>query len=353
MKNSTLKKIIFCCFLSCIIVSGAFYFLYKTERIIVNFDFAVSEKKSVMYEQKEIIGLFIKSNKEISIPLKITSEMFDKKVPNVFLYNGLFQFFNSINLYADDTFILSLHHVVVVNKKVIINLHIDKKDQLTVFQEIDLIKSLYLTTKQILPYINEIYLFDEDKELSLDHVIPWCNEEMFGKKRINQDSIDSGFNYQIIPLLVQNGSKIGLIFEKNIFQDMSVFVSFLKNQLYSLSWIKELGNFCSDSPNQFFYFMNFAYSVKPSIRFVFYSFFSDIDLVISIDEWPQCKKNNAIISEINRIEKRCRDCNYDFLAENFPLKSILSCPYPSVYVLISGPNKEEIIKIVNLLFKEK
>lgn len=347
-------------YILCLFVSfflGCFYFFYKTERVIFyNFTRTVdSNNNTFIYEQKKIKGIYInEKDEEVLIPLNITDAFFDQNNPEIFLYNALFQYFRNINIYEVENFLINLDHIAINKKNVIINFHIDKKKDLTIKKEINLIKNIYKTTKIILPYIEKIYFYDDNKLYDFKHVESYFTEEMISQKMYENFLIkNENINYDIniIPLFSNHGEKIENIFEKNIFQDSQYCINFFKSNLYSEEWQKELKIILEEK--KFIYFMDFFEKKISSVVIYIYPFFETEDTMVIFDFFERpIVYNENIINHVNLIKNKLLKYGYKVSVEYMPLKSILLCSENSTFITISGKDKDEIKKILDIIMQK-
>lgn len=358
-------RISYILFLIFVIFSGYVYFLYKTEKIIFltssnEIFFKDSINKNQKYEEKRIInGIYIRDFNEIrSIPIYLSDSLFQSKNPEIFFHDAFFQFFRYINIYEVDNFVLSLNHVAISNKKMIINMQMNKKKELSVAQEVNLVRSIYLTVKNILPYIENIYFYDDTEQFNFRHLLPYINKEIMDfvckddgttKQFLLEQSI-------LIPLIDKfNGNVINDIFERNIFQSVTFFsLFFMKYPFYTEEWFKEIYNFDTHQNSQFFiYFGNFSQSSEPTIKIFMYPFLTDSDTVSLLSEIDRkIVFNQDIFSEVERIKKIATAKNISLIVQVMPLKAILCTPANSIYFEISGKDRYEIQTIFNAIMEK-
>lgn len=358
-------RILYILFLIFVTFSGYVYFLYKTEKIIFltsgdeNF-FKNSINRNQQYDEKRIInGIYMRDwNEQRTIPIYLSDNLFQSKNPEIFFYDAFFQFFRYINIYEVENFVLSLNHVAINNKKIIINMHIDKKKELSVAQEVNLVRSMYFTAKSILPYIENIYFYDDAEQFNFTHLLPYINKEIIEFVCKDDCTKKEFFSEQsiLIPLIDKSyGNVINDIFEKNIFQSAAFpGLIFIKYPLYSEEWFKEIYTLNTNQNSQFFiYFGNFSKSSEPAIKIFIYPFLSDTDTVSLLNEIDRkIVFNQEIFSEVERIKKITTAKNIPLIVQIMPLKSILYNPANSIYFEISGRDRYTIQTMFNAIMEK-
>lgn len=347
---------------------GYIYFLYKTEKII----FLTSNEgvlnplqgndKQTLLEKRMINGVYIKDNKEINtIPIYLSDELFHAKTPENFFYDAFFQFFRYINIYEADNFVLAINHVAISNKKLIINMHMEKKKELSLSQEVNLVRSMYLTAKRILPYIENIYFYDDVGRFNFLHLLPYINKEIMEAQcdePVYEALAEDSFLLKsfLVPLLEKTqGSVINDIFERNVFQSLPMpNLFFPKHNLYTDPWFKEVYTLAGANHAQIScYFSNFVQSAQPMIKVFYYPFLSDTDTVSLVDEIDRSiVKNKEIAFDIQRMKKISKMSNIPFVANIMPLKAIMNMPFDSIYIEISAKDRQEMQSIIQALIKK-
>jgi hypothetical protein len=240
-------------------------------------------------------------------------------------------------------------------------MHIDKKKDLSIVKEMNLLKSIYITAKKILPYLENIYFYDDIERLDFTHLLPYINKELV-EFFFDTDSAEYSekkiflHNGILIPLLEKSdGHVIDDIFEKNIFQSFQAApIFFPQHILYTPGWFKEINALTLQRDHEVaFYFLNFLQDINTRIKIFYYPFLTDEDTVALVDEIDRkVFYNREICSEIIRIKKIAEEYNIPITIEVMPLKAILYFPSYSLYIQLIGKDRKNIQHVFELLFKK-
>jgi hypothetical protein len=339
-------------FISLIIIPGITYliFLYKQDRLIILYKNNSSQKANLFnFCENKINGMIYHHTSQETIPLSINYETFNKESPDTFLYNALYQYFHFLNLNNIGKYSYTLHHIAIKNKTLIINGALYCTIPLSPHQEHLLLKSIFHTVIEIVPYIESIYFYDDEKPLPLHHLLPFITKKIFhNKKIIPQSTVDpvaKPLITTIIPYFEGNGNTIDKIFEKNFFQKDTDNIYIPKNKQLSHLYFKEINQLHAEHPNQIIIYVTLREDQEERIDIINFPILSPDDNIKTIIQYPQLIQSDVI----NKLEETCNNklafCHF----YTYPFIPLLNTVYPSLYVIISGNNREKITNTITQL----
>lgn len=331
-------------------------FLYKQDRLVILYK--KNNKKNthqIISYQEKLFGILITEKEERKIPFSITFDTFDKNHPENFLYTIMYQFFHYINLENIGKINYDLHHVALKNKSIIINGSLNQTELLSPFNEFLLLKSIFITIKNIFSSIEAVYFYDDEKPLKLQYHLPFFTEAMLNlNQKITCDSSISKLlgKYEIllIPFFQGNGNIIEGIFEKNIFQKNTTPIFIPKNKINSDDYFKEINQYQVNIPNKIIVYLTIKQTEKDHLDIVYYPVISENSGIYELEPYPYRKQNTIIDGFLFQCKKQFNSVSF----HTFPCIPLINTVYPSVYIILSTSDKEKIretlekIKNINL-----
>lgn len=262
------------------------FYLYKQNRLIILFKKNSITKNDYtnLYQEKLYGTILTEEEEEKKIPFSISFDSFDKKHPENFIYTILYQYFHYFNIENIGEVSYDLYHVALNHQALIINGRLNKIKPQSPYKEFFFLKSIYLTIRNIFPFISQLYLYNEENPLLLNYTLPFFTQEMIEKQREIEslDNIQSLSNYEIIliPFLNSSGKSIAGILEKNIFQKNQNIVFFPKNKINSEEYFKEINQYQNtESSDKIICFITIQESNREQIDIISYPIIPE-DLLI-------------------------------------------------------------------------
>lgn len=134
---------------------------------------------------------------------------------------------------------------------IIIDLNIENQNtEISISDEFNLQKSIFLSLKEIFPKLKKLYFYSNDLPFEFKHITNLFNEEIL-EKSWSKENLYSNKNlkFEIIPLFNNSGNKVLDVYEKNIFQKLcseGVSINNMHFPLYTENWIKEINQIDTD-----------------------------------------------------------------------------------------------------------
>jgi hypothetical protein len=330
------------------------FFLYRQDRLIILYKKNHEKKNSVLSSYEERLSGILITEKEVKkIPFSITFDTFDKNNPEEFIYAVLYQFFHYINLEYIGKMNYDLYHVAINNKSIIINGSLNQIELLSPYAEYILLKSIFLTIKNIFPFIESIYFYNDELPLKLNYILPFFTKEMIleepsnihNELETNRDLIP--YELFFIPFFQGNGNKIEDIFEKNLFQKNESTFFIPKNKHNTDEYFKEINQYKVEIPNKIIFYITIKHGEKEHLDIVYYAVIPEEEIAYQVDLYPSLQKNTILDSIIHQLKKSFNSISL----YAYPFIPLINTVYPSLYITISIKNKNELIPTLEKIKK--
>lgn len=325
------------------------FFLYKQDRLIILYKKNSTEKREFLSQyQEKLFGILITNKEEKKIPFSITFDSYDKNHSEDFIYTILYQFFHFINLENIGKIHYDLHHVACNHNTIIINGSLDQKIILSPQEEFLLLKSIFITLHNILPGIESIYFYDDENPLKLNYVLPFITKDIAMpnhniSKNVNNTELIVKDDIVIIPYFEGNGNSIDGVFEKNVFQQNQSILFFPKNKKGSNEYYREINQYQSDNPNKIIFFITIQQAEREQLDIVYYPVIPEGIDIYEFQNYPLRQNNKKIDNLLSLFKSKYNGTSFF----SYPFMPLINIIYPSVYIIISVKNKEEIKPLLN------
>lgn len=332
---------------------GLFFYLYQNNRIILKYE--PKKKDTSLIDNKyflkcnRIEGVYYNEEQTIQkIPLTLSEEDYNNSDnQEKIIHTYLHKYFYYLNLEKNNPTTCTLYHIALDRNTLIINFHLEKKRKLSVIEEHYIVKSLFLTVKNILPSIENVYFFDREDPLKLDYLIPFFSNLFLDKsydKKIEDNEYKIDFIY-IIPFIKDNGKRCEDTYEKNIFQSFSLSEYIYFPQKSYPTYFEEINQLSINRPKKIILYININININKDkkVKYLFFPSYSPIKITTSKSQWPIISdtKNSIESFYINKLLKISNSTS-----EISPLLPIRKTIYPSIYVNIDAANINEAKKVL-------
>lgn len=325
-----------------IILTSVFYYLFQTNRIILQYDTSYLSTKTppiILFPEKstEIHGIYYTTLGELKkIPLQLSYEEYknfddQEKILSAYLH----QYFYYLNLEKNSALNYFFYHLVVEEDSVILNLHLEKKRKLSLEEEYHLLKGLFLTIQNIVKKTTVVYFFDGEKPLPLTYLIPFFSLnflEKYSEKKQEQMNHKEFQTLYIIPLLIDNGNICEDTYEKNIFQSFqNQEYIFTPKQKYPF-FFEEINQHSLDIVNKVILYTNISIRENKKIKAYYYPVHSRTKIKNRASRWilPEEESDSSYLSNLSLMK--------DLELSLAPIIPLINTIYPSLYITIEAPS---------------
>jgi hypothetical protein len=325
------------------------FFLYKQDRLLILYKKSNNKKYSSLLDTEKLSGIFSTETEEKKIPFSITFDTFNKDNPEDFIYSILYQFFHYINLENIGKINYDLYHVALDNKNIIINGSLHQTTLLSPYQEYLFIKSIFITIKNIFPFVERIYFYNDELPLALRFMLPFFTTEMLPSKNqlispdFQKNELLTEHELLLIPFFEGNGNQIQGIFEKNLFQKYSERYYIPKNKHNSDEYFKEINQYKLNTPLKIILYISIKETKDEHLDIVYYPIIPEKEFVYEIDPYPLPKENKIIEALLYKFKNGFNSVSY----YSFPFIPIINTIYPSLYITIGIKNINELENVLN------
>lgn len=327
------------------------FFLYKQDRLIILYKKCNNKKySSSLLHNEKLSGILSTETGEKIIPFSITFDTFNKDNPEDFIYSILYQFFHYINLENIGKMNYDLYHVALDNKSIIINGSLDQTTLLSPYQEYLFLKSVFVTIKNIFPFIETIYFYNNEVPLALQFLLPFFTTEMLPTKNqaynFQNNQLLAEHELLLIPFFEGNGNQIQGIFEKNLFQKYSDAFYIPKNKQNNDEYFKEINQYKVTTPLKIILYISIKESQEEHLDIAYYPVIPEKEFIWEIDPYPIAIDNKIIDLLLYKFKNTFNAVSY----YSFPFIPIINTIYPSLYITIGVKN---IHDLENIIYKIK